>query len=70
MRVTVSLSDEAMNDAKRVLDAAAAVGFRLETYLDTTGIAIGEIESGAADKLRSVDGILAVEPEGDVTAFR
>lgn len=69
MRVTISLTDDALGNKDAVLIAAGVVGFALDRYLDGIGIAIGDIDQTAISDLRRIAGIDAVDIDSEVRAI-
>ena len=66
MRLTVSLTDDALQNADAVLNEARKAGFKLDSFLDAIGIAVGESDPGAVQRLRAINGIKSVEEDREV----
>ncbi len=66
--ILVNLAIPNQDGFRRVLDAAAAVGFRVEQALPIIGVATGTINADQLTALRAIPGVASVEPDRRVQA--
>lgn len=63
--VTVTLSDGALDKLAVVRTALKKVGLRKMHVMKSIGIVAGEVEATSIERLRKVQGVQAVEREGE-----
>lgn len=64
-RIVVSITDEYLNSLEVVLDTLRAAGMRVDEVFEPLGTITGSAAPNVLARLRSLPGVVAVEPERD-----
>ncbi|QDU10362.1 hypothetical protein [Gimesia aquarii] len=68
-KVIITVADSDVSSIQSVADKLRSEGMKVDNVLCTSGIITGEVSKENRDKLKSVKGVLDVEPDEDMQAI-